>query len=128
MSVWTNIRVILYVDTVIDMDYNSFKKNINKAIKKAPKITGSETNAIIKPINFIDGSWVVDNNGTKRYTDRCNIVIIGNLRDRYIEDTRKELRSFVKHIRRYKNKMFSVEYDVNIIKGFHKNKKDENRN
>lgn len=129
MSFWTNIRVILHVYTYVDMNYNKFKEQIEEAIHQAPNITGSERNPSINALNFIDGASSFEDGKTVYYTDRCHIVIIGNLRDRFIEDTRKELKDFVKHLRKYRDGMFYVEYDVNIIRGYsRKILEDENRN
>lgn len=128
MSFWTNIRVILQVHTYVDMNYNKFKGQIEEAIRQAPNITGSEGNTSINTLNFIEGASSFKDGKTIYYTDRCHIVIIGNLRDRFIEDTRKELKAFVKHLRKYRDGMFYVDYDVNIIRGYSKKKlEDENR-
>lgn len=129
MSFWTNIRVILNVRTYVDMDYNKFKGQIEEAIRQAPSITGSERNAVIETMDFMEGVSSFVNGETVYYTDRCDIVIIGNLRDRFIEDTRKELKAFVKHLRKYRDGMFYIDYDDNIIRGHYKKKlEDENRN
>ena len=118
MSYWTYIRAI--VDITIfnpiqcDMDF------INEMMELAPKITGSEGNAQVtvirknqshtesscefcpfrKSIRWQDASHFsclpVEGYQCKftEYYDSYSIIIIGNLRDKFKEETKKEFNEF----------------------------------
>lgn len=118
MSNWTNIAVVLDVDTC--MESENPREEIEELLKDAPKITGSEGNAEIF-VNIPSGyntSHIANCSECKHYTDkvrannepclfysdpgcpiieyqtRATITIQGNLRDRKLEETTEEYKKF----------------------------------
>jgi hypothetical protein len=124
MSAWTQIVAALDVDTFIHS--NNLKDDIEVILKDAPKITGSEGNAdvfvnVLSGYNVFtgcdcdrcehgdtvkeldDGRFNCDADDDYecpygRYQTRVAITVIGSLRDRYEEETKKEYEEFVRFV------------------------------
>ena len=122
MSYWTHITACIYLET--DIKDNEIKSIIENKLKSAPKITGSEGDAdiFVMPlsghnvfvscdcnncqykgsiIRYDDGSFSCEADDHYRcvsaeYQTSVCISIIGDLRDRMKEDTRKEYKEFIK--------------------------------
>lgn len=126
MSFWTYPRVILNVYTYEEIPKKHFKKVVKDMLSKAPVITGSEGNAEIVPFHFVEGTCMWVNRRMYSIFDRFQIVISGNLRDRYHENTLKEVNAFIKFIRDYKSEifitggkhLFYVDVEVKKIEGY----------
>ncbi len=126
MSQWTSIIAAIYIDTFREMNKYDLKNYCYDILNSAPKITGSECNAQIF-VNVLDGynSYVgrdckkcaykdtiihLEEGGFTceadedylcqegEYQTRVVITIIGNLRDRCIERTKKEYNKFFKYV------------------------------
>ena len=124
MSAWTHITATFDVDTFEEKD--NLKEHVENQLKDAPRITGSEGNAQIF-VNVLEGHNVFKGcdchrcgygNTVKRdedknlvcdadenfecpdgeYQTRVLISIIGDLRDRGIERTKREYKEFEKYI------------------------------
>lgn len=119
MSAWTHIVATIDVDTCIEDD--NIQKRMHEILKYAPKITGSERDADVF-VNVLSGYNTTsigcdkcehktnikgylhcdaDENFeciSKEYQTRVVITIIGNLRDRHIEQTKKEYKEFIKYL------------------------------
>jgi hypothetical protein len=109
MSNWTHIIGAIHVETYIER--KNIKKYIEKIIKDAPKITGSEDDAdvFINPLSDYNvSSLKEDKNGNYiTYQTRVCITLVGNLRDRDINQTEKEYFEFINFI---KEKEFDIYY------------------
>jgi len=109
MSNWTHIIGAIYVETYIER--KNIKKYIEKIIKDAPKITGSEddVDVFINPLSDYNvSSWKEDKNGNYiTYQTRVCITLVGDLRDRDINQTEKEYFEFINFI---KEKKFDIYY------------------
>ena len=122
MSDWTYIVATIDVDTCIEDD--NIQKRMHEILKYAPKITGSERDADVF-VNVLSGynttsigcdkcehkinskekegyfECYADENFeciSKEYQTRVVITIVGNLRDRHIEQTKKEYKEFIKYL------------------------------
>lgn len=122
MSYWTHITACIYLET--DIKNKQIKSIVENKLKSAPKITGSEGNAdiFVMPLSG-HNYWVSCDCDNCKFKDTiikysggkfsCNadedykcpegkyqtsvcISIIGDLRDRMKEDTRKEYKEFIK--------------------------------
>lgn len=125
MSCWTHVVGSLYIDIYEELD--NPKEYVENKLKNAPKITGSESDADIF-VNQLSGynTWVsVDVEGSirsgtientkngilleggdianvkqaKEYQTCLVITIVGDLRDRNIKQTCKEIDDFVSFIK-----------------------------
>lgn len=125
MSQWTSIAGVVYLDTMLTIP--NIKEFVEKFLEYAPKITGSERNAnifvnVVNHNNFFDDApcySCVYGNTVKRLGDnsficksykdykcpelQCQtkivITVIGELRDKNIEDTKKEWKEFLKYLK-----------------------------
>jgi len=93
MSWWTHITASLDVDTYIESD--NIKEHVEKLLEKAPKITGSEGPADVF-VNVLSGHnhSIYDDEGFREFQTRVVITIIGDLRDRYKDQTEDEWNKF----------------------------------
>lgn len=93
MSMWTHIVASLDVETYIES--NTIKEDVEKMLKKAPKITGSEGPADIF-VNVLSGHNVScwDGDDRREYQTRVVITVIGDLRDRMKAQTEDEWSKF----------------------------------
>lgn len=125
MSFWTYIVGSIHINTYIES--TTIKEDIEKILEKAPKITGSERDADIF-VNILSGHniWnsgdckicqykdTVEYLGDGRYKcaaeegfkcpeseyQTCAVItIVGDLRDRFTDQTKAEWKSFVKFIK-----------------------------
>lgn len=95
---WTHVTGCIYVDTM--HNNKNIKKYVERILKDAPLITGSEQNAdiFINPLSGYNTS--VYNGGHIEYFQTCaGITIVADLRDRKIEETREEIANFLDFIR-----------------------------
>lgn len=126
MSYWTHIVAIIEVDTY-KQDKN-IKEIVENMLKSAPKITGSERDADIF-VNVLSGHnvWmgadcdhcqykdtiVYNDNGSfncdaddnykcpeGEYQTRVIITVVGNLRDRMREQTKREYKEFYNYLKK----------------------------
>jgi len=117
MSYWTYPAIIIYVYTYEFISERKFKSELNKCLASAPKITGSEGNVHISSYGYGFGKSKVTNKRVVNYMDRCYIAIAGGLRDRFYERTNGELNDFIRHIKKYNNKMFYISVETKRING-----------
>lgn len=96
MSYWTHIQAVILVNS------NKSLELIKKIMEKAPKITGSEENAFVF-INHIPRitSVTYSNGDCCECQDDICISLIGDLRDAYIYNTKKEYRKFMSFLRHH---------------------------
>ena len=131
MSYWTHIAAVIDVDTYIESP--TIQSDVEKLLKDAPKITGSEEDAAVF-VNVLPGynvSMSADcahckfyggeegaeeghffcsadrNKGDEcldsEYQTRVVITVIGDLRDRMRDQTKKEWLEFKKYIAKHVN-------------------------
>lgn len=140
MSMWTHITACLSVETGFVEKPNVLKKIIQKELKSAPKITGSEgcadvfvnvksgfnfyTSADCTHCPYADtiewkGKGMFDCGSPKDYKCKpgefqtCVVISVqGDLRDRFKEDTESEFEAFLDFIR---TRHFIRDYSVNIV-------------
>ncbi len=97
MSNWTHICGALYVETF--KEEKNIKKYVKRKLKNAPRITGSERDVDIF-INKLSGynlcSYAYGR--TKKYQTCVCISIIGDLRDRCMQQTENEYKKFIDYI------------------------------
>lgn len=126
MSWWTHIVAAIDVDTCIYKDNDVVVNKVYEFLKSAPEITGSEGNAavfvnILPGYNYYTGadcdrckygpSIVRSPKGgfqcdspdgyrcpEGRYQSRVVITVIGDLRDRMLEETQKEWDDFKAYV------------------------------
>ena len=101
MSNWTHITGALYIETY--KERKNIKKYVEKILKNAPKITGSESDTDIF-VNSLSGYnvsiWKEDKNGNfLEYQTRVCITLAGDLRDREINQTEEEFNEFIKFVK-----------------------------
>ena len=136
MSYWTQINASFYVDTETEETRENLKKYIENILENAPEITGSEGSASYyinilnghniwanrdcskceyktDKIDFLNGCENLDKCQEVEYQTCANIVLIGDLRDRFLEQTRQEYKEFKKYI----NKHFAVLNSTHKIRG-----------
>lgn len=98
MSMWTHVTGCIYVDTM----HNSkdIKKYVEKILKDAPLITGSEQNAdiFINPLSGYNTS-VFNRDNIEDFQTCAAITIVADLRDREMEKTQEEIVGFTDFIR-----------------------------
>lgn len=116
MSMWTHVTGCIYVDTM----HNSkdIKKYVEKILKDAPLITGSEQNAdiFINPLSGYNTS--VYNGGNIEYFQTCvGITIVADLRDREIKETKEEVSNFLDFI---KGNFLIINIGLNLTDGHKK--------
>lgn len=119
MSMWTHIVAVIDADTFVDSKH--IKKEVQKMLKDAPKITGSEGNADVfvnvlsgynhyisadceaccfgPTIRYLNDGFSCDAPDTTKcpegkYQTRVVITVIGDLRDRMREQTKAEWLQF----------------------------------
>lgn len=110
---WTHVTGCIYVDTM----HNSkdIKKYVEKILKDAPLITGSEQNAdiFINPLSGYNTS--VFNRDNIEYFQTCAaITIVADLRDREMEKTQEEIAGFINFIR---DKFFIIDTSLRLTDG-----------
>lgn len=138
MSSWTHITACLSVDTGLVEPRKIVKRIIQKELKEAPKMTGSEGNADVF-VNVQSGydfymscdcvhceyrdTIVHTDEGQHcdapddykckegKYQTRVVISVQGDLRDRWKDDTQKEFDEFLEFIKR---RYLVRDYSVNI--------------
>lgn len=111
MSNWTHIYAITKIEQLYcfdsdDNQFKNFREKINELLSKAPLITGSERNADVIPIKFSKTVYC-GNDDTDENVNCVHVAIIGDLRDRMIEQTISEYKKFVKYFEEFD--VFSVE-------------------
>ena len=117
MSFWTYPAVIISVYTYKYISERKFKSEIKKCLDSAPIITGSEKDVFISVYGYERGKSKATKSGYHECMDRCYIALSGRLRDRFHEDTERELNEFLRHIAKYNNKMFEVCVEAKRING-----------
>lgn len=100
MSNWTHVIGSIYIETYRERkDIQSYVKN---KLKNAPKITGSEDDVeiFVKKLNGYNlSSWKTDkNNNFLQYQTCLCVTLVGDLRDRDMETTKKEVFDFINYI------------------------------
>lgn len=141
MSHWTHITSCISIETGILNNKIGLKREIQKILRHAPKITGSESDADIfvnipsghnffmsrdcEHCKYKDTIKHITKDGeeylkcdaprhydcSSEYQTQAVISIQGDLRDRMPEETRKEFSNFLNYIKTY----FSVrDYSLNI--------------
>lgn len=105
MSAWTHIVGTIYVDTNKEFEKKEdLKQYIENKLKDAPQITGSESNADYF-VNILSGynvsSSAIEQRAivNKEYQTCAVITIVGDLRDRVLEQTKVEVELFVDYIK-----------------------------
>lgn len=123
MSFWTHIVGVMHVETYAEVD--DIKAYVEKALKGAPKITGSEMDASVfvniepwhnvstncdcgrcqykETLKFYDDGFECDAPDGYRcpygeYKTRAVITVQGDLRDRMKQRTKKEWNEFHRYI------------------------------
>ena len=93
MSMWTHIVASIDVDTF--KESHTIKKDVEKMLKNAPKITGSEGPADVF-VNVLSGYTIssYENGKKEKFQTRVVITVIGDLRDRTKDQTEKEWNDF----------------------------------
>ena len=113
MSLWTHITGAIYVN----MYSQSNEQTLNHArhmLANAPKVTGSEGD-MQTYVNILSGYNHVDfDNDTKRKWQTGVIIsLVGDLRDRTIEQTNQELKAFLDYIK--DNQCFMRSLSVSLV-------------
>lgn len=141
MSMWTHITACMSVETYTVLNRIELKREVQKILRRAPKITGSEGNADIfinipSGYNFstsrdcahckyretrsevvIDGETyqkceAPDNyNCSGKYQTCVVISIQGDLRDRLGDQTKREFKEFLDYV---KSHYYVRDYSINI--------------
>lgn len=116
MSLWTHVTGAIYVN----MYSQSNAQTLNHArhmLANAPKVTGSEGD-MQTYVNILNGYDCVEfGYGTKRKWQTGVIIsLVGDLRDRTIEKSSKELKSFLDYIK--DNQCFMCSLSVSLTDGF----------
>ena len=95
---WTHVTGCIYVDTMHNS--KNIKKYVEKILKDAPLVTGSERNAdiFINPLTGYNTS-VYNSKSIKNFQTCVGVTIVADLRDRKIEETREEIANFLDFIR-----------------------------
>ncbi len=93
MSMWTHIVASIDVDTF--KESHTIKEDVEKMLENAPKITGSEGPADVF-VNVLSGYTIrtYKDDKTDEFQTRVVITVIGDLRDRTIDQTEKEWNEF----------------------------------
>lgn len=133
MSQWTHIVGSLYIETYKEED--NIKQFIENVLKDAPKITGSEKDAdiFVNPlsghntstncdcerciykdtiVHLDEGGFQCDADNTfecpeGNYQTCVVITIVGDLRDKNGEETKKEVENFIRFLQSYN---FDIDY------------------
>lgn len=141
MSSWTHITACLSVETNIIANKQELKKQVKAFLKNAPKITGSEKNTdvfiniqsganwfisydcehckykdTIKNTTFDGKTFQIcdapENYSCSNEYQTCIVISIqGDLRDRTLEQTKKEFEKFLEYI---KTKFYVRNYTYDI--------------
>ena len=113
MSMWTHVTGCIYVDTMHNS--KNIKKYVEKILKDAPLITGSERNAdiFINPLSGYNTS-VYNGKNIKNFQTCEGITIVADLRDREIKKTREEVSNFLDFI---KDKFLIINIGLNLTDG-----------
>ncbi len=125
MSYWTHITACIYLET--DIQDKNIKEVVEEILKKAPQITGSEGNAniFVNPLSghnmyvgcdchhcpfghtlrYLEGGGF-SCKAPKEYTCKGEdfqtsvaVTIIGDLRDRFREQTKEEYSAFISYLK-----------------------------
>lgn len=110
---WTHVTGCIYVDTM--HNNKNIKKYVERILKDAPLITGSEQNAdiFINPLSGYNTS--VYNGGHIEYFQTCaGITIVADLRDREMEKTQEEIVGFIDFI---KDKFLILDTSLRLTDG-----------
>ena len=93
MSMWTHIVASIDVDTF--KESHTIKEDVEKMLENAPKITGSERPADVF-VNVLSGYTIstYENDKHEKFQTRVVITVIGDLRDRTVDQTEKEWKQF----------------------------------
>lgn len=99
MSLWTHVIGVINVN----MYTQSNEQTLNHArhmVAHAPKVTGSEGD-MQTHVNLLNGynHHVFDNGTDVKWQTGVAILLFGDLRDRTIEKTNKELKTFLDYIK-----------------------------
>lgn len=145
MSLWTHVVAAYYIDTY-KQDKN-IKDYVEKLLENSPKITGSEGNADVfvnvknghnvwmsgdchacpyekTIVNLDEGGFTCEaEEGFKcpegKYQTCVVITVVGNLRDKMKEKTKKELREFERYLKlKKKGCGFDIENKAVKIVGY----------
>lgn len=140
MSAWTHVAGCLYVDTCVEE--KDIEKYVLKLLENAPKVTGSERDCDIfvnslsghnsstnmdcghceykDTVKHLDGGgFICDADDDYKcpeaeYQSCVAITIVGDLRDKTIYETTKEIDDFIRYIQNIGNG-FTVDYASIIV-------------
>lgn len=112
MSQWVHLIGAIHIETFGELTKGKLKRKIEKIIRKAPKITGSEVNVDMY-VNIEKGYDIFGyHNGVEeKYQSRAIITLQGDLRDRTPQETKVEVNNFLKYI----SEQFSIRVGCIII-------------
>lgn len=101
MSYWTHITGALYVETYTER--KNIKKYVEKILQDAPKVTGSEEDmtVFVNPLpGYNISSWKRNktDDDWERYQSCVCVTLVGDLRDRQIDQTEEEFNKFIDFI------------------------------
>lgn len=109
MSLWTHVVGCVYIETFTER--KNIKHYVEKKLKDAPKITGSEedVDVFVNPLSGYNvSSWKTDKKGDWLHYQTCvGVTLIGDLRDRQLEQTREEVINFLQYLQKVG---FTIEY------------------
>ena len=100
MSNWTHIYAIVKIEQIFSFSkelITDFRENVINLLENAPNITGSEGNASVDIIKFTKTVWNYDKQDDENNVNCVYLAIIGDLRDREINQTTKEYNDFVNY-------------------------------
>lgn len=93
MSSWTHVLKTYKIATGIQSQ--KMLTQVKKKLESAPRITGSEGDVTYSVVKIEGHDYMTSFRGHWReYQTQCIIVLYGDLRDRFIEDTTAELNEF----------------------------------
>lgn len=99
MSLWTHVVGAIHANFYAESTEEAWD-NALLILKDAPKVTGSEGDmqTFVHPLDGYNNSEY--NNGEDRQWQTCMVVsLVGDLRDRTIEQTNQELKAFLDYVK-----------------------------
>lgn len=114
MSSWTHILGAIKVDGCY-LTKKANIKHIESVIKNAPKVTGSEMDMSVIFQNSGISNMSICAKSIKRYYTQYIITIYGNLRDRSLKQTQKELFEFMDYLSK---NILVFDFNITIHDGY----------
>lgn len=99
MSLWTHVVGAIHANFYAESTEEAWD-NALLILKEAPKVTGSDGNmqTFVHPLDGYNNSEY--NDGEGRHWQTCMVVsLVGDLRDRTIEQTNQELKTFLDYVK-----------------------------